>query len=183
MIQEKIIKKLNVELSKDIKNECQVVYILSQIRKLLDIRGTGSYRLIRFYCNWSLHVGLDKPRTTKIISEKFDRYIDITKNGKYIINKIKSECPNFFKLNDFKDELKRFFQNNNLPLNLLNKNKNWIKFIKFLLEIIGECPVVCVESSDKIRKLILEKDNKVNYSYKFSLVGSRHKPIIKLKFK
>jgi len=50
MAREQIIDKLNTELLKGIKNEPQVVYILSRIRKLLEIREEkDKYKLLNFY--------------------------------------------------------------------------------------------------------------------------------------
>ncbi|MCX6766078.1 MAG: hypothetical protein NT136_03930 [Candidatus Moranbacteria bacterium] len=184
MGQGEILEKLNKELERDIKNECQVVYILSRIRKILEIKNQkDKYELLNFYCNWSLHVNLKYKNTTQFISKMFDQYIEFTKSEKDIAREMKSNHADFFKLNDLKNELRKFFEVHDLPLNLVDKNKYWITFIKLLLEIIEECPVICIKSSKKIERLTLIKNKKGDYCYKFNLINLRHKPIIKLKFK
>lgn len=145
------IKKLRIFLQNHstFTEKCEVVYLMVEIRKILDIDKNKLYQSLRFYCNWTLHVDLKNKSTTQFISKMFDRDIDITKSGKDIARKMKSNHPDFFKLNDFKDELKKFFEDYNLPLSLLNENINWINFIKLLLEIVEECPVICIKSSKK----------------------------------
>ncbi len=55
-VKSQILDKLKVELQKDVENELQVVYILSRIRKLLEIEKLKSkYPILNFYCNWTLH--------------------------------------------------------------------------------------------------------------------------------
>lgn len=57
--------KLSIELKKPINGEPQVIYILSRIRKLLDLnhKKDGAYRILRFYCNWALHTEIQKLKT------------------------------------------------------------------------------------------------------------------------
>ena len=184
MGQIKILEKLNKELKRDITEECQVVYILSRIRKMLEMKNQkDKYKLLNFYCNWSLHVNLKYKKTAQIISDMFDRDIDCSESANDIAHRMKFNQAAFFKLNDFKNDLKKFFEDNDLSLSLLNKNKQWIKFVKLLLEIIEDCPVICIESSTKISKIELTKNMNGDYCYKFSLIGCSRKPVLKLKFK
>ena len=184
MGQDEIIQKLITELSKDIKDECQVVFILSRIRKILDMKNEKSkYKLLNFYCNWSLHVNLTHTKTTQVLSDMFDQFIDCSESANNIARKMKSNHADFFKLNDFKDELKKFFEDYDLPLRLFNEKISWNVFIKLILEIIEECPVVFIKSSKKMNRIDLIKNKKGDYCYKFSLLVCLHKPIIKLKFK
>lgn len=181
MGREAIIEKLNNELRREIKNECQVVYILSRVRKILDHERAVN-KILRFYCNWVLHIDLKHKETTLFISKMFDSCIDFSKNEKEIARKMKSCQSDFFKLNDLKEVFRQFFEDHNLPLFLVNKKRHWINFIKLFLEIIEECPVICIKSSKKIKSLELVKSEKGEYCYKFSLSDKSSKPVIKLKF-
>ena len=62
-----IINKLKVELEKSIENEPQVIYILSRIRKILDLdhKRDSEYMVLRFYCNWALHTEIENIDTIK----------------------------------------------------------------------------------------------------------------------
>lgn len=186
-----IIEKLRKFLQNhpQFKEECEVIYLLVEIRKILDIDKDkdqdkkSSHQSIRFYCNWVLHVNLDMKNTTKFISNMFDLDIDYSRSARKIAREMKSSHPDFFKLNDFKNELRKFFKNHDLPLSLVDTNKHWVAFIILLLGIIEECPVVCVKSSKKIERLDLIKNKKEYYCYKFNLINSSDKPVIKLMLK
>ena len=68
--------KLSQELAQDIASERQVVYILVELRKLLERTGLlkeERFRALRFCCDWTVHPKLDRD-TAKIIMELFDRY-------------------------------------------------------------------------------------------------------------
>ena len=54
MAREEILEKLQKELNREIRDECQVIYILSRIRKILEISDERSkYKMLNFYCNWA----------------------------------------------------------------------------------------------------------------------------------
>ena len=55
-----IINKLQLELNKEIKEESQVVYILSRIRKILELdKKEKKYKKLKFYCDWALHAEIE----------------------------------------------------------------------------------------------------------------------------
>jgi hypothetical protein len=181
MDKSKIIENLEEFLKnhKVFKEKCEVAYLMIEIRKVLDCGGI-SYQTLRFYCNWVLHNKLDHKKTTSFLSKMFDQDIDFKKSGKEIARNMHANHKSFFLLSGFKLELNKFFKDNNLSSDLVNINKNWITFIKLLLEIIKECSVEYNPS--KINKLELKRHKNGNYSYKFSLTNRSCKPIIKLKF-
>jgi hypothetical protein len=185
MERKKVIEKIRKFLEKNSKfmEECEAVYLMVEVRKILDRDKNNLFEVLRFYCNWTLHVNLKNKKTTQFISKTFDQYIDPKKSGKDIARKMKSNHADFFKLNDFKNELRKFFKDYDFPLNLTDENRNWVAFIKLFLEIIRECPVICIESSEKINKLELVKDKNGQYCYKFNLMHGGRPPVIKLKFK
>jgi len=178
-------KKLRIFLQNQpqFNKECEVIYLMVEIRKILDIEKNNLYQKLRFYCNWALHVNLDNKNTTQFISDMFDQDIDCSKSVKEIARKMKSNHADFFKLNDFKNELWKFFEGHNLPLSLIDKNKYWINLIMLLLGIIEECRIICIKSSIKIDRMELTKNKKGDYCYKFNLINLRDKPVIKLKLK
>ena len=179
-----IIRKLDLELKKEIKGEARVVYILSLIRKILEIKNQkDKFKLLNFYCNWSLHVSLSVKRTKQVITDMLDQDIDCSKRASDIARKLNSNHADFFKLNDIKKELVKFIADNDLSPALTNKRQQWVEFVSMLLQIIQDCPVICIESSKKIKTMKLQRNKKNEYYYKFSLHSCSSKPIIKLKFK
>lgn len=163
---------------KTFKEKCEVIYLMVEIRKFLEYGGK-SYKTLRFYCNWVLHTELSQEKTTKLLSDIFEPNVDLKKSGHENAHNIKSIGRDFFMLEKFRKELREFFKDHNLPMDLLEKN--WWTFGKLLLEIIKDCPVHFV--ANKIRELKIEKYNDMNYGYKFSLIDSKQKLIEKLKLK
>jgi hypothetical protein len=60
MARHAIIEKLDIELSQQITSERQVVYILVEIRKLMERNNdTEKCFALNFYCDWAMHTKLD----------------------------------------------------------------------------------------------------------------------------
>lgn len=177
-----VIDKLNNFLDKHpvFKEECEVIYLMVQIRKILDFKDSDHpYRTLRFYCNWVLHIKLCRKPTTKLLSNKLEQAVDSRKSGRDNARNIKKLCSDFLKLNTLKNELEIFIEEYSLPWNL--SNKIWWKFARLLLGIIEDCPVYFV--SAVVSKLDPIKYSDREFHYKISIVNSREKPIIKLKLK
>jgi hypothetical protein len=62
MSRPEIVDKLNSFLSTHhtFTEEAQVVYLLIEIRKILDRDSNMKYPLLRFYCDWCVHTRKDK---------------------------------------------------------------------------------------------------------------------------
>jgi hypothetical protein len=61
MAKDEIIEKLRKEISKDTFDESHVVYILSRIRKYLELtEQRDKHPFLWFYCNWALHPKIDR---------------------------------------------------------------------------------------------------------------------------
>lgn len=75
-MQTQILEKLKKHLLKDSFEESDVVYILSRIRKLIEISkiegNAEKYNELNFFCNWALHVQIDRfvPLTDLLINIK-----------------------------------------------------------------------------------------------------------------
>jgi hypothetical protein len=180
MDKSKNIENLNEFLKnhKTFKEKCEAIYLMVEIRKILEYGG-NSYKTLRFYCNWVLHKELSQEKTTKLLSDIFESSVDLKKSGRENTYNIKSIGRDFFMLKTFRKELGSFFKDYNLPMDFLKKN--WWTFGKLLLEIIKDCLVYFV--ANKIRELKVIKYDDRNFSYKFSLIGSKQKLVEKLKLK
>lgn len=180
MVQENILKKIDAELTKGIQDECQVVYILSRVVIVLEDRELkDDYPYLLFYRNWTMHNKLSNPNTVKLLLDIFkvgiDSQISAHKNAR---NLIKTN-GRFFKLDTLREEFITFFKERDSTLDLFKRN--WSSFKKLLLEVIKEHPVEF--NSEILKKIELGKNGNRDYWYKFTLVGRRDKPIVKLKFK
>lgn len=56
-----IITKLQAELSAGIKTEAQVIYLMAQIRKIIEQeQSEDEFDFLFFHCNWVLHPRMDR---------------------------------------------------------------------------------------------------------------------------
>ena len=126
MARSEIIDKLDKVLREDIVNEYQVVYILSRIRKILELENySKEYKFLKFYCNWALHIQID--RTGSISSELFD-----------LENGIDNGIKNF---EYFKIEMKKFLNKNELPTKIIEEDENYDRLKKLLIDIYKDTPL------------------------------------------
>ncbi len=178
-----IIEKIRKFLQKhpNFKEECEVVYLLAEIRKILEFR-KDPYGTLDFYCNWVLHIQLTK-KSAKYISDIFNNNMSV--NYLAELKKGIRLHDDFFKLEDLRSELKNFFTDKkyNLSQNILNENKKWMRFKECFLKIIAECPISLF---DNFKNLNVEiKDGKPIYRFVlnkyFKNDKGENKNIIKIK--
>lgn len=184
MNEQAIVDKLNIFLNEHLifSEECEVIYFLVEIRKLIE-NDKKNYGTLYFYCCWVIHSRLFYDRTANFLSTKFDSYIDLQKKKSEIQNDLINGQKDFFKLRDLNTELKTFLNKNRLPINFLNGNA-WYKFCQLFLGNITECgiDISTIKKPHKINKMTVEKINQ-KYLYEFNLVNGVRIPRIILKFK
>src|SRR4051812_49301874 len=77
------LRKLIDHLSMPIKDGPCVVYLLAEVRKLLESEDPKQENgALWMYCHWALHVDLTNPRTTMDFLKRVDRWI--TNNVAYL---------------------------------------------------------------------------------------------------
>lgn len=119
--------------------ECQIVYCLVEIRKILDRDDNRKYPLLRFYCDWSVHTAKDRiTKEMKRIMEKM--YKDIYNS---IINpKLPAEeLVNFIYMNSLQDEVGKFLYEYALPTDLVVNRDYWLSFVSYLVQILSDQPI------------------------------------------
>jgi len=182
-----ILKKISNVLKSEIDTEAKTLYLLAEIRKILELDKKKILELDKkkitliIYCDWALHTVLNFKDTIARFSNKLENNIDYKIDIKEIAGNLKSSQSNFFKLNELKKELREFLKKNNLPCELVNNSNRWFKFIELLLEILKECTVIFKEG--EIDKLTIGRDEKGNNYYGVKLRNSRDVIKIKLKIK
>ncbi len=154
--------------------ECEVIFVMVQIRKILDFGGTP-YRTLRFYSNWVLHKELDRVTTTKLLIDILGPEIDSKKTRRDNVRNLILNKPDFFKVKTLKNELKNFINENTLPTNILS-NRNWRNFRKGVLESIRDCPVSFVPT--EIESLRVEKINDKVFKYNFTIINGQRLPLL-----
>jgi len=161
MDQKVIIEKIEKFLQnhQNFKEECEVVYLLAEIRKILD----SSYKALGFYCNWVLHIQLTE-QSAKYISDKFNNNMGVEYLAE--LKKGMESHDDFFKLEDLKSELKSFFtdEKHQLPQNMFEDEK-WERFKRYFLKIIAECHIKLFDNFKSLRVEIKDRQ----FIYRFVL--------------
>lgn len=136
----RIIEKLNQFLNErpSIKEESEVVYLLVELRKLLDReREDGkldTFDLVRFHADWVVHTRKDRitPSMEKIMTQ-IDESIDIyPKNGDI----------NFLLLPAFRKELQQLLSEYALPNEFCKSENSWMDFMLALAQILADQPII-----------------------------------------
>ena len=138
-----IVEKLNGFLDKHapFTEECHVVYMLVETRKILDRENNRKYPILRFYCNWSVHT--DKNSTKEMEAVMKDIYEDVKKqiaNPALVGMNGKTKVIGFMYMEDLQTEMAEFLQEYKLPISLTEKS-NWLEFVKFFVKILADQPI------------------------------------------
>ena len=134
-----IVEKLDKFLTEhQMKEECEVVYLLVELRKLLDREReqnhSDSYPLVRFHADWAVHTRKDRitPAMEEIMT-KIDRSIDILpKNGNI----------DFLLLPEFRNELTKLLEEYSLPTKFCKSDNEWMNFMVALTQVLADQPIV-----------------------------------------
>lgn len=162
-MEESIKEKLRNALSESITKECQVVYIMVEIRKLLD-RTKSKYPLLRFYCNWALHIEINKISGAREILEKMAE------------KRYSLEGMHFIDFSHLYKELESFLSTNGLTAEFMGDYRKWFNFKKLLVEVLIDCPIKI--QPEPIEEFVFKKpknNNKdVDWEIKFPNDPKRH---------
>ena len=138
-----IIDKLRRELSSHICTEPQVVYILVEIRKLLDQEDVrDKYRTLEFYCDWALHPHLTRNKVAHQVVKEFD---DVATPSAVITQRLQEVIS----LIELRNELEAFLDKYGLPKEVTDKPPAWLNFGRIYADIISDCPLICKDPSLK----------------------------------
>lgn len=129
-----IIEKLRRHLAESIDTECKVVYLLCEVRKLLDkVPPAPTPFALRLYCHWALHVDLTHSATTLPFLKRVDAYIDGKLNQRETNDTIVAEYTlfrEFVYFETMRNELSQLLRIHKLPMGLCDKNEQWFRFLK-----------------------------------------------------
>ncbi len=127
MGQEEILRKLNDALKKNINDECQVVYILSRMRKYLESKDIESkYKYLTFCCNWALHPRINR---TKSVADVLLEFVKGTDGGR------------FLRFDPLLSDLRKFLNDQDLSREIVDNNENWWRFLNLLVDIYADTPL------------------------------------------
>lgn len=135
-----IVEKLNKFLNQrsEINEEFEAVYIMVELRKLLDRErernGTDPYPLVRFHADWVVHT--KKERITPTMKEIMTNIDDS------IVTYPKDNNIDFLLLPEFRKELTKLLEVNNLPNQFCKKDTEWVNFMLTLAQVLADQPII-----------------------------------------
>jgi hypothetical protein len=137
-----ITRKLQELIAGGITTEAHVVYLVAQIRKLLEDLNADQYQHLKFHCDWPLHTKLDRSAAQRILVH-FDAANISLRDGIELANlsvSLRQEINQISKMDLFRRELHDFLQQHSLPQIDVGQN-GWTKFLLLYAKVIEDCPL------------------------------------------
>lgn len=130
-----IVSKLDEHLSKGVGTECEVVYLLAEIRKLLERdMPKAQPSALRMFCHWALHVDLTNAHTTQQFLELVDKWIVHSVAGflethPWTISQEYYLFKDFMYLDAFRRQLSTFLGQYGLSRDIAEDDNKWYNFL------------------------------------------------------
>jgi hypothetical protein len=170
-----IVEKLRHHLTHGVDTECDVVYLLTEIRKVLDEDDpTHTFGALWMYCHWALHVDLDSPKTTIEFLKRVDLWI--CNNIAYLRPRPPWELMDevslfrdFLYLETLRRELSTFLKLYKLPTEITDVDEKWFSFLAAYAGVIEDGTLSM--KSDKndeivaVKELVFKKGKALSSDY------------------
>lgn len=139
--------KLRSALEAPITSERDAMYILVQVRRLMDVNQAGkTYESLKFHCDWAVHAQLTGPYAQAIV-RMFDQYQgNLEQMGRRLTQDwsfLKRLGP-MISLGGFRKELSAYLRSQRLPFTISDRDKEWAEFVSYYSQIVAECPLKCI---------------------------------------
>ena len=154
-----IVAKLEKHLSIPVDTECAAVYLLVEVRKLLDSDKIDPKPFaLWMYCHWAVHVDLHHRNTTIHFLEKIDSFVRNQVSGFESEDDRQYEDEQdvfleFSSLDTFRRQLRQFLESHKLPTSLCDEDASWHRFISVYAGVIEGGTL----STGKLRETELQK--------------------------
>jgi hypothetical protein len=150
-----IVAKLAEELSEPISSERQVVYIMVELRKLIELNGDGAnYSALKFHCDWIAHPILQGQPAQEIVRlfDQYQRVMDEAAQGKQQHTpdmSFMAQLGPTLTMTNFRNQLNTYLRSQGLDPSIPNDNGNWANFLTYYATVIEDCPLRCVSQGLK----------------------------------
>ncbi len=150
-MREDIKTKLKKSLAKPIASEEQVVYIMVELRKLMEINDDGpNFPSLLFHCDWVAHPVMDRPPARRIVG-LFDKHQEIIeKTARAPGGKLAADMAYFAELgpiitlSNFRNQLGAYLRLQGLDASIPGgTKKDWANFLRYYARVIEDCPLKC----------------------------------------
>jgi hypothetical protein len=146
-----IITKLQNEISVGLRTEAQVVYVLAEIRKIIEQNDLEeNYKYLLFHCNWALHSKMDRAAAQEVLVH-FDEAHAILRSGIELHDlptELQREIKAISGMTKFEEELSLFLQNHQIIDLTANGPDSWPHFLQLYAGVIEDCPLVIKQNNN-----------------------------------
>ncbi|HRD71270.1 MAG TPA: hypothetical protein PK657_14150 [Legionella sp.] len=139
------IKKL---ISKNDINDSVVVHFLTLIRKELELldESRESFDVLKFYCDWALHTGIDRSKSGSSIISNINQTITIFQHASSNEELIRG--ISILLVNKLKNQLLKFLDKHSIQTNIISDQTQWRHFSLILFSILEDTKV-CLHQTHK----------------------------------
>lgn len=134
-----IVTKLNVFLADSINSECKVVYLLCEIRKLLEhIPPLQRPFALNMYCHWALHVDLHGKDTVALFLRQVDDYAHGVLVGPEDVALSSRMVGELLSLSSLRSQLRAFCLTKGIRTDLADDEVRWNEFVRHYAGVIED---------------------------------------------
>ena len=139
-----IVRKLRDHLEDGVDTECKVVYLLAEIRKILEQdRPDPKPFALWMYCHWALHVNLSYASATLQLLERIDMHVShtvagLTEVGTFDIFDEERLFRELIYFTAFREQLRQFLINHLLPTDICDNAARWSDFVAVYAQVIKD---------------------------------------------
>jgi hypothetical protein len=139
-MEREIARKLTDEFAQQITSERQVVYVLVELRKLLEKKETlDKYRALKLCCDWAAHPKLSWA-SAQAITRLFDQYE--VKYRREVVGVIQADMPElveFCEHTRFRAQFIEACESSGIPANAPKDDDWWRLFLTHYSEVVRDC--------------------------------------------
>lgn len=137
-----IVEKLNREFDQDIVSERQVVYILVEVRKLLEQENVlDNFRAFKLCSDWVVHPKLDRTGA-QFVLRYFNEYEDeFQRSGVTVAESKLAELKGFLTHERFRDQFIEALEPRGVRTEGLKSDAYWREFIQHYSAVVQDCPL------------------------------------------
>jgi hypothetical protein len=157
--------KLRSELAVGIASERQVVYILVQVRKLLELHPDQErFPALKFYCDWATHVVMEREGAKRIV-RRLDEWQRLSEEAikardagveQNLDKSFLTEMYNLTGLCNFKTQFTDLLALHGIDSAIVTDKTKWAAFMKYYCSTVSARPLKCSEAgSQHVDEVIL----------------------------
>lgn len=147
-----ILEKIRVVLEAGVDNECKVVYVLAESRKLLDKYPPDPLpSLLKMYCHWALHIDLTRWTHTQRLLTQVDAFTERVLSRKTNVVEDHRLFREFALFETFRDQFKLFLRSYDLPTAVCDDGARWHEFLEHYAAIIEDGSLSCSAASGDLK--------------------------------